>query len=336
MNFHRCCFVLLAILLGGAVVSCSGDAPCPGFDPFCKREAKAVLKVKPSKTITVGETAHFDASESIYDDIDWFEFTSPIGNCNGNEKCDYVTTRTGTITISIKAKVDAIGIHSASDDRASIDLVVVDTTTTTTTTLASVQVSDNFDDNTIDSSLWSETDAQNRLNEQNNRLEINNPHTGTDTASLLSMASISTNVAVAQANFNWDTVGLSEAQGAVELYADDNNFAAIQTQANGTGNGNYRLVVKQGGSSVVDSTTSISRGQDVKITYEFSTTAINFWYWNGSGWESLLGSTPTHDLGSSLRMRLMSTDSTLFSHADNVFFDNVYFVDGDYDTSTPP
>lgn len=40
-----------------------------------------------------------------------------------------------------------------------------------------IKLQDNFNDNSINTSIWTETDTYSRLTEQNNRLEFASPHT---------------------------------------------------------------------------------------------------------------------------------------------------------------
>lgn len=200
--------------------------------------------------------------------------------------------------------------------------------------MAQILLQDNFTGTTIDTGKWTETDT-NGLVSQNNALILSNPHTAltSDFSNMVkSVASISSGVAVAQANITWTTDSSQEALGGLYLYKDNNNFAAITSRGAG---GYYRLRVVTGGVSRYNLETTGSdyaKGKDVKIWT--NGTDIKFFTWNGSSWVQI-GTTQTYSLGYSLYEIIGTNDNTTFTGANPVTVDNAYFSDQDYTTQYP-
>jgi len=112
------------VILG--MMACSEGSPCPGLDPFCAREAKASFTVRPGTTVEVGDQIIADASNSIFDEIDWYLNKVTIGTCNGQDICLLDMNSRGTFELSIRVKVHKIGFHGQSKDKDEKNITVSD------------------------------------------------------------------------------------------------------------------------------------------------------------------------------------------------------------------
>lgn len=333
---YQICWI--SILLLGLVASCSNEKPCPGLDPFCDRTAKATFKISPSVFAEVGDTIVVEADGSVYDAIDWYWNDVPISDCNGNDVCRLTMETEGAHTLKIRVKVDASGLTAGSEDKHQKTIYVSEPESETDDSASSytVVLEDHFTDNTIDSGVWNLNDPGGRISEQNNRLEIDGS-TGVAAGYMQSHVSISSDVAVGQASFNWTNPGINETVVRFRLMRNTANFAQIQTDDNG----DYRLKIKQGGVNVYDTklgtgsgvSTGITPEKNVKITYNLSTNEIKFWYWNGS-WTQM-GVTKYYDFGGAIHVEIDYTSSVATVNADLIVFDDVYLTQGDYSSSTP-
>lgn len=136
-----------------------------------------------------------------------------------------------------------------------------------------------------------------------------------------------------QSNLTWTTDGNNEPQGGLILYKDDNNYAIVGGRS--LAGGEFRITIVSGGvSSYDDDTLSVTKNKNVKIQYDFDTTELSFFYWNGSAWTQL-GTTQTVNLGSPLFAVLSSNDSTTGNGANPYIFDNFYMYRGAYATLVP-
>lgn len=194
--------------------------------------------------------------------------------------------------------------------------------------------SDNFTGTTIDTGKWNETDPNSRIS-QNNSIIFTFPHTSTDAEmanNLLSVSTISSGVAVAQANLTWTTDGSAEAIAQFGLYKDSNNYAVVQSRNND--GGKYRLNIKYNGSIVydLDSTDLPAKGKDIKVWTDG--TSIKFFYWNTSVWTQF-GTTQTYSLGYNLKVVLNARDVNEANGCNPANIDDVYFSDEDYSTQYP-
>jgi len=193
---------------------------------------------------------------------------------------------------------------------------------------------DDFNDNSINTEKWNETDPNSRVAEANNRLELANPHSAARDYFedyLLSDLSLSLGIITAQCNLTWTTDGSSEAGGGIHLYKDDNNYAAIRSRSGG---GDYGLRIYSGGEFVYSVDSEITKGKDIKIEYDVSATTIKFFYWNVNTWTQM-GTTQTYDLGTPLFLGFTSGDGIAYNGADPVIIDNAYLVKGSYATQYP-
>lgn len=190
--------------------------------------------------------------------------------------------------------------------------------------------SDNFTGTTIDTTKWTETDPASCI-AQNDTLNITNNHTAKARFAnkLQSVSTVSSSNAVAQAYINWTDPTTQEALCGMFLYKDANNYAYVGSRSSG---GTYRLLIQSGGSQVYTLDGNIAQNKDVKIT--FDGTSVKFWYWNGSAWTQM-GTTQTYNLGANCGVVLSTEDSTSFTGADVVSFDNLYLSDADYSTQYP-
>jgi len=183
-------------------------------------------------------------------------------------------------------------------------------------------VGDDFDDNSIDTSIWTETDPNNRIVETNNRLEMYNPHTTNESAYdryLKSLTSVNTNILEIVGFIDWTNPTTQEAFGGI--YAYFSNESAIRLISRGTG-GTLRINIMQGNTKVYDFESSISKGRLVKITYNFSNNEIKVFYDNNGTWIQL-GTTQTYNLGTTAYVMLASGDQTTFSGADTIIIDDI-------------
>ncbi|MBF0286177.1 MAG: hypothetical protein HQM14_00045 [SAR324 cluster bacterium] len=95
--------------------SCStNEEVCDGLNAinvFCERIAAAKLSVKPGsgEDVYVGQQVFLDASESIYDDIDWFIDGNAYGQCHLQKVCVIKFDTSGPHDVQIKVKVDQTG-----------------------------------------------------------------------------------------------------------------------------------------------------------------------------------------------------------------------------------
>lgn len=199
-----------------------------------------------------------------------------------------------------------------------------------------IKLYDNFDDNSIDTAKWDETDPNSRISETSQQLQISNPHSSTYAFGannlLKSDISISSGLAIAQGYLDWTDVGNNGANGGFSLWVDSNNYAAVTSRAT---TGEVALLIVDGGSTVYfNQATGVARAQNYKITYDITTHDIKFYYWNGSAWTQA-GTTQNADLGSPVFCALSSEDNTAYANADIVILDNVYLVLGDYSTQFP-
>jgi len=197
---------------------------------------------------------------------------------------------------------------------------------------------DDFNDNSIDTSKWDETDPNGRIAETSQQIEVSNPHT-TQISSfvdyLKSDISISSGVAVVQGYLTWTTDSGQEAIGGIYLYVDNDNYAGITSRDN-EGGGHLRISIKKGGGLVYNVDTGLpTKGKDVKIVYDMNANEISFWYWNGSSWAQM-GTTQTQNLGSPVYYVITAGDNTYFNGANPIIVDNAYFSSGDYSTRYPP
>ena len=200
--------------------------------------------------------------------------------------------------------------------------------------MATIQMQDNFDDNSIDGAKWDETDPDSVIAESSSTLRITNPHNNDNLndfgCNLKSDISLSSGIITVQCNLTWTDPGANEAFGGMFLYKDDNNYAYIGSRDSG----NYRLVVTTGGVFRYDNNPGIAPAKDIKIEYDVSATTVKFYYWNTSVWTQM-GTTQTYDLGTPLYLLFNSHDHTNFANCDVNIFDNAYLVSGDYSTQYP-
>ena len=154
---------------------------------------------------------------------------------------------------------------------------------------------DNFDDNSIDTDKWDETDPNSRVAETSSQLQISNPHSAVRVQfadKLQSDLSVSSGVVSVQCDLTWSDDG-NEAYGGIFLYVDDNNWAGITSRALG---GTLRFWIYDGGSQVYSSESAITKNKTVKIEYDISAGEIKFFYWDGSWTQA--GATQEYDIGS--------------------------------------
>ena len=196
---------------------------------------------------------------------------------------------------------------------------------------------DNFTGSTINTSIWNETDTDGVIS-QNNVLNLD-CEASTNRAlfynKLQSVATITSGVACVQGNLTWTTNSTNEPQAGIFLYVDDNNYAAITTRS--TPGGQYRCVINTGGGGFEYSVEpGISKGKDVKITYDIGATSIKFWYWNGSAWVQM-GTTQTYNIGSTVYCCISGViGTTPADGVDPLIVDDAYFFETDTSDHYPP
>jgi hypothetical protein len=202
-----------------------------------------------------------------------------------------------------------------------------------------IKLKDNFNDNSIDTAKWDETDPGARITEANEQIELYCPHdTNYDYFGnnyLTSDDSVISGIAVAQAHLDFTDPQAqgNNAIGFFGVYVDSNNFAGIITRAGAPGD-NVGLQIKQGGSYVYSNPTVIKKDNIFKVTYDIETGDIEFFYWNGSSWTQM-GTTQNYDLGSTVKFAITAADNTTYTGGDQINVDNAFLTKGDYDTQTP-
>ncbi|MBF0237163.1 MAG: hypothetical protein HQM12_05600 [SAR324 cluster bacterium] len=102
MNMNRLP-VYLMLLLSGFQYGCSDNAACSGMDPFCQPKAKVVVSIQPARTVAAGEEVIFDASDSVYDNIHWYQNAVEIKNCDNKDICTVLFEEAGNQIIAIEA-----------------------------------------------------------------------------------------------------------------------------------------------------------------------------------------------------------------------------------------
>jgi hypothetical protein len=183
-------------------------------------------------------------------------------------------------------------------------------------------VGDDFDDNSIDTTIWTETDPSNRIVETNSRLEMYNPHTTNESEYsrfLKSLTSFNSNILEIVGFIDWTNPALQEALGGIYAYFSNGNAARLVSRGDG---GLLRFSIQQGGTLVYDFLSSVSKGRLVKITYNFSNNQIMAFYDNNGTWTQL-GTTQTYNLGTTGYVYLTSLDLIAFNGADTIIIDDI-------------
>lgn len=192
--------------------------------------------------------------------------------------------------------------------------------------------SDNFTGSTIDTSKWTETDPGSAISQNNSLAILGQITVSRFTDKLQSVSTVTSGTATAQVNFTWTTDSNDETQQFTMLYVDTNNYATICNRT--AAGGFYRLIVRAGGSTTYDLDTAISKGKDVKITYDISGHDIKFWYWNGSAWTQM-GTTQNNNLGSTVYSLFTVEGSVTNTGANPATYDDFYLSNADYSTQYP-
>ncbi|MBF0279917.1 MAG: DUF1554 domain-containing protein [SAR324 cluster bacterium] len=129
--------IFLIILILFVLMACSSDGePCSELDPFCTREAKATFSVN-DKIVLIGDSFVFDASESIYDSIQWKINGNEIYSCKNEEFCQQTISDAGTYKVEVKVTVEAVGQvlsilsvgatgGESTSDKATLEVIVTD------------------------------------------------------------------------------------------------------------------------------------------------------------------------------------------------------------------
>lgn len=194
---------------------------------------------------------------------------------------------------------------------------------------------DDFNDNSIDTTKWDETDTTSELAEANQRIECVNDHTHDPQIEMFlkTDSSLSSGVVSVQGSLDWTDPGADESLGYIMLYVDANNYIRISNRT-ATG-GYYRLHIFDGGSVIYNYYTTVAKGKTVKIEYDTVNQTVKFFYWNTDTWTQM-GTTQTSvTLGSPIYAKIGSIDGNGFSNADIVYIDNVYLVQGSYSVNPP-
>ena len=193
---------------------------------------------------------------------------------------------------------------------------------------------DDFNDNSIDTAKWDETDPASVIAETSSTLQISRALSTQlrFVNKLQSDASITSGVAVVQSDFTWTTDSADESLMMFVLYVDDSNYATISSRATG---GVYRLIIVDGGSTVYNLETAIAKNKSVKITYDITSKDIKFWYWGGASWTQM-GTTQNVDIGSTVKMVFSVESGTTQTGANPGIWDNAYFISGEDYSVNPP
>lgn len=192
----------------------------------------------------------------------------------------------------------------------------------------------------IDTSIWTVANASDCVTmAQVNGvgLVFTNPHSCNTTLyanslkSVVSVSSSNAQGASCQANINWtdDQPAPNNTTSGIMLWVDNSNYAMIRTDS---ANGNeVRLQISSAGVNVYDYlNTGISKGKDFRITFNFSTFEIKFWYKRGSQWVQM-GLTKTYDIaqGNPVFMYIVNLDLTTKTGGDTVTFKSAFFYKTD-------
>lgn len=195
--------------------------------------------------------------------------------------------------------------------------------------------SDDFTWTTINTWKWTETDPDSVIS-QSGTLILSNPHSWTKlrfTNKLQSVSTVTSTFASIQCNMTWTTDSTSESQWLFTLYKNNTNYCNISAR---TASGwVYRLDIVIWWTWVYAFETAITKGKDVKITYDYTTNEIKFWYWSGSAWTQMW-TTQTFDLDWTLYALFTQEDTASYTGANPVTIDNFYMVDtANYSTQYP-
>lgn len=192
---------------------------------------------------------------------------------------------------------------------------------------------DNFNDNSIDNNLWTLTNPNSLISEVNNRIEISNPHTGSIanfSNKLESVKTISSGQAVGSCFLDWTVPNTSESAGGIILWVDNNNYISITSRST---NGQFRILLRQAGVLVYDLSSDISKGTNIKITYDISTFLIKLYYWS-NGWVQM-GTTQTYNIGNNVKIVLSTSDEATFTGANIIQIDDLFFTNKEFTTQYP-
>lgn len=197
-----------------------------------------------------------------------------------------------------------------------------------------VVFSDNFTWTTIDTGKWTETDP-NSVISQNGNLVLSNPHSWLVLRfanKLQSVSTVTTWFVAAQCNMTWTTDSTNEAQWMLMLYKDNSNYISISPRT--SGGWVYRLDIVIWWTWVYALETAVTKWKDIKITYNYATNEIKFWYWNTS-WVQMW-TTQTFDIDWTFYSLFTTEDTASYTGANPVTIDNFYMVSGaDYTTNVP-
>lgn len=183
-----------------------------------------------------------------------------------------------------------------------------------------ILLQDDFNDNSIDTAKWIESDPEGELDEINNHIEFDLNPTTEPESSLRSIITVSSGKYTMQAflsqtptdTINRISVGDFDEQIEIVLGFGTNIF-------NATGVG----------------ITGITGGKDVKIEYDFSTEDTNYYYWNGSAWINMgTFNTPLLTTRMSLHGLFAGGGGFSIAIADDAFFTN-FFYTTHYPTDIP-
>jgi hypothetical protein len=190
---------------------------------------------------------------------------------------------------------------------------------------------DGFSGASIDYGNWDILNPNSWFTQTSGKLHIALAHSGIITwfiNKLTSFSKITTGVAVAQGKITWTTDSAQEAIGGIYLWKDANNWATIGSR----GNGKVTIYITIGGTLVVGDVTTIAKNNDFKIWTDGTT--IKFYYWNVNTWTQI-NSNYVRTLGYDLRLVLTASDNAIFTGANPIDIDDVYFTNVDYATHYP-
>ncbi len=153
------------------------------------------------------------------------------------------------------------------------------------------------------------------------------------------------NIIYCQANFTWTNNSVNEDIAGIGISSNSSlatawyttTYSAKITTREDTG-WKYRLFAWAATyNSYWNSATWITKGKDVKITYDTSNNNIKFWYWSGSAWTQMW-TTQTYDIKNWWTLYFHVWYDIILSSLWLTTFDNIYFGSAaiDYTTQYPP
>lgn len=258
------------------------------------------------RTVETPIRVSVDGSNNVkfdyYDGTNWINMVSQSANIGTNKSVILYTSGGSLAEIS----VDSVYISDQIDYTTSVPPTLI--------------FQDDFEDNSIDTGLWTVTNNASparTVAETGGKLSISTDgsDSGTPFDTYIESDLTITEGAV-QCDLQFVTNQMNFGFG---LWVDSNNHAVIMGNGSGT---NYRLRLLAGGSVIYDTNTAISGSieRSVRVTVD-ADDAITFQYWDGTGWATL-GTPQTANIGTNKKAVLYSAGGG--GSASEITMDNFY------------